>query len=520
MGKRTRGTNGARGGAQPQPTASQPDLARFFDLSAELLAVGSAAEGRWSRVNPALCAALGASEAELVAQPFIDLVHPDDVSASQDALAALAAGQATVDLEHRIRHRDGTTRWIAWRVTSGPQDGSSYFVGRDVTDRSDVHAELRRLGALVEDSRDFIGVADVEGRPVYVNPAGRRLVGLEGAPEATVTPNYYAPEVREFAARVIYPALEREGHWEGETLFNHFVTGERIPVFHSFFAIREPNTHRMLGYGTVTRDLRAQKRHEAEREALLAREQAARERAERLAAEARERSEFEQQLIGIVSHDLRNPLSAILLQTSSLLRRGPLDERVVGALRRVLSSAERASRLVGDLLDWTRARLGGGLPVEPRRVDLHALTHQVVEEVRANFPERDIVVSSEGDTQGCWDADRLAQVVTNLVANALKYSAPATPVAVWARGEGVDVVLEVRNEGAPIAEDARERLFQPMQRAAGSAGAGDRSVGLGLFIVKHIVEAHGGSVTVRSAVEAGTVFTVRLPRSSDASESG
>ncbi|RKH45751.1 sensor histidine kinase [Corallococcus sicarius] len=233
----------------------------------------------------------------------------------------------------------------------------------------------------------------------------------------------------------------------------------------------------------------------------------------RAEAEARQRAEFEQYLVGIVSHDLRNPLSAILLGTSSLLRRDELDERSIKAVLRIQASAERAVRMIRDLLDFTQARVGGGIPVHCQDLDLVAVVQQVAEEVQVNFPERVLrTVTTGPDTRGRWDPDRIAQVITNLVSNALKYSPEGTPVTVRVGGTGQSAVLEVHNTGDPIPADLLPRLFQPMQRGGPGMDRTTRSVGLGLYIVRHIVDAHGGTIDVTSTAEAGTTFTVRLPR--------
>ncbi|RKH68536.1 ATP-binding protein [Corallococcus llansteffanensis] len=230
-------------------------------------------------------------------------------------------------------------------------------------------------------------------------------------------------------------------------------------------------------------------------------------------AEARQRAEFEQYLVGIVSHDLRNPLSAILLGTSSLLRRDELDERSTKAVLRIQASAERAVRMIRDLLDFTQARVGGGIPVHCQDLDLATVVQQVAEEVQVNFPERVLrTVTTGTGTRGCWDPDRIAQVLTNLVSNALKYSPEDTPVTVRVGGTPRSAVLEVHNAGDPIAPDLLRRLFQPMQRGAPGMDRTTRSVGLGLYIVRHIVDAHGGSIDVTSTPEQGTTFTVKLPR--------
>ena len=169
--------------------------------------------------------------------------------------------------------------------------------------------------------------------------------------------------------------------------------------------------------------------------------------------ELRQRAEFEQQLIGIVSHDLRTPLHVITLAAAALLRREGLDEKNTSSARRILSSAERATRMIRDLLDFTQARLGGGIPVEPRAMDLHAQVSSVVEEFQHTHSERELALSSEGDTRGAWDPDRIGQAVSNLVSNALKYSPKGTPVSVRTAGEGELVILEVRNRGELIAPE-------------------------------------------------------------------
>lgn len=225
-----------------------------------------------------------------------------------------------------------------------------------------------------------------------------------------------------------------------------------------------------------------------------------------------ETAEFRERLIGIVSHDLRNPISAILLGASSLLRREGLDEKATRTALRIQTSAERASRMIRDLLDYTQARLGGGIHVERGPMDLHAVVRQVVEELEIAHPERTLEVRHEGNAQGEWDVDRLAQVVSNLLSNALHYSPEGTPVSVRTQGGAQEVTLAIHNEGPPIPIAQQANIFQPMQRASSDTNSANRSVGLGLYIVKHLVQAHGGSIQVESAETKGTTFTVRLPR--------
>lgn len=230
----------------------------------------------------------------------------------------------------------------------------------------------------------------------------------------------------------------------------------------------------------------------------------------RLFEQAQEAIRIREDVVAVVSHDLRSPLSAISLGSSLLLGREELDERTLGAVRRISSAAERATRLIRDLLDFTRARVSG-LPIQLKPLDFHELVRRVVDEVRLAWPGRTIEASTSGDGQGEWDEGRLSQVVTNLVGNALQHGPSEEPVYVSTRGEGEGVLLEVRNAGAPIPPVLRSKLFEPYRRGS-DAGEGRGSLGLGLFITRQIVQGHGGTIEVRSTAEEGTLFTVWLPR--------
>jgi sigma-B regulation protein RsbU (phosphoserine phosphatase) len=235
----------------------------------------------------------------------------------------------------------------------------------------------------------------------------------------------------------------------------------------------------------------------------------ARRNAEALAAELARRAEFERQLIGMVSHDLRNPLGAVLLGSSALARRDSLDERALFAVTRIQSAAERADGLVTDLLDFTQARFGGGIRIERVLTDLGALTRNLLAEVREEHPDRRLRIESAGDLSGEWDPARLAQLERSLLCNAIGYSPDGSEVRVLLNGNGHEVTLAVHNGGPPIPAQRWESIFQPIYRGADSAG---RSVGLGLYIARSIAQAHGGTISVTSSAREGTTFAVRLPR--------
>lgn len=218
-----------------------------------------------------------------------------------------------------------------------------------------------------------------------------------------------------------------------------------------------------------------------------------------------ERALFAEQMMAIVSHDLRNPLSAIVMGAHIVGLGSELSEQKTAALARVVSSTQRARRLIDDLLDFTLARVGRGLAVARTPVDLQALVAKVVDELAPAFPGRQLKFSAVGHGFCSADADRIAQLVGNLVANAMTYGALDRDVTV-ASGVAGDVArITVHNEGTPIPVALLASIFEPMVRGT-PENSQARSVGLGLFIVRAIAEAHGGNVEVRSSVEQGTTF--------------
>ncbi|MFY0583063.1 ATP-binding protein [Cystobacter fuscus] len=232
----------------------------------------------------------------------------------------------------------------------------------------------------------------------------------------------------------------------------------------------------------------------------------------RMEEEQRRANEFRERLLGIVSHDLRSPLQAIMLH-SQLLSRQVNDPKVKNATTRINLGAERMTRMIADLLDFTRGRLGGGIPVERRPDDLFAITAEVIEELQVTAPQSPIELSTHGDGQGEWDRGRLIQVVQNTVTNAVKHGAQGQPVQVTLTGMDDLVVMRVRNQGQPIPPEFVPHLFDPFHRAGTHEKSDPLSgLGLGLYIAQEIVHAHGGTIHVDSGLEEGTTFTLHLPR--------
>jgi len=223
--------------------------------------------------------------------------------------------------------------------------------------------------------------------------------------------------------------------------------------------------------------------------------------------------DFQQILVGAVSHDLRSPLTVITTVTSQLLRKTE-DPKRAKAIERALRSAERANRIINDLLDVTHARVTRHLPVSRQRIDLLAHLQDALEDIGLANPGRELQLEAEAEAVlGDWDPGRLTQVATNLISNALQYGAERAPVRVTLQADRDEVVLSVHNQGAAIPEDLVPVLFNPFRQGKHAqrrmVGGG---LGLGLYIVEQIVRSHGGTVAVRSSEAEGTTFTVVLPR--------
>jgi PAS domain S-box-containing protein len=227
--------------------------------------------------------------------------------------------------------------------------------------------------------------------------------------------------------------------------------------------------------------------------------------------ELREIAEFREMFIGILGHDLRNPIAAINITAARMLRAGHLDEEGKKQLSRIASSGGRVSRMISQLLDLTRARLGGGFALEPRPTDLRELCQGVVDEFEAP-----IHLEVEGDVTGVWDPDRLAEALSNIVGNAVEHATPGT-VVVKTRAEGADVVVEITNEGEPIPADVLPFIFEPFLRAKQRDKSASGNLGLGLYIASEIVHAGFGTLDARSG-EGTTTFVMRLPRQAPPAE--
>lgn len=237
--------------------------------------------------------------------------------------------------------------------------------------------------------------------------------------------------------------------------------------------------------------------------------------AESVARYGQDLEQSKEMFLAVLGHDLRTPLGAILTSSRFMLDIGELEEPNLTLTARIASSSTRMVQMVGDLLDFTRGRLGGGIPITRERMSMRRAVHEVVNEMAAAHPDRALEVDAHGEVWGEWDCPRISQALTNLVGNALQHGSPGTRVIVSLRGDPAETTIAVHNSGPAISADLLDGIFNPMKMrttpgstaAAGPSG----SLGLGLYIAERIVTAHGGRIDVRSTEADGTTFTIHLP---------
>jgi len=348
-------------------------------------------------------------------------------------------------------------------------------------------AEVRTralLDAVFENAPLGIGFLDREFRFVRVNP---RLAEMNGIPRE----EHVGRTLRELLPGI--PTDEMEALWRkvletGKPLLDVEVTGETpaapgVPRawLESWYPVRSGDE--ILGIGALVREVTAE----------------------------RTAQEFREHVLGIVGHDLRNPLSALVTTAQLLLRSEDLTPERSRLVSRIFSNAERMKRIIEMLVDYARVRGGQRVPLRRRPCDVSAIAESVAEECEATQPGRVVRRGGTGDPSGEWDPDRLTQALTNLVSNALDYAPPGTPVDLTWRGEEDAVVVDVANSGPPIPPEILPRIFDPFRRGEDAESGKSQGLGLGLFIAKALVSAHGGRIEVESAPGA-TIFSVWLPR--------
>jgi PAS domain S-box-containing protein len=501
--------------AMSRQLAAEAQFHAYVDQVEEYAIFNTDPSGRATSWNAGVERVLGYAEAEFLGLD-VSALFPEESRRRGDPEEELAqaAERGTANDDRWMRRKSGEEFYAFGSTTAiHTPDGRLAGFTKVMRDRTEAHLaevalrkaerEARMFVRLVEESREFIGIATPEGAAFFVNAAGRALVGLADmdAVRRTRVLDYFPAREQTRIAEQVLPLVERQGHWSGETVFRHFGTGEEMPVQWNVFAIPDLQTGRPLAIACVSSDLRERKRGE-----------------ERLAQA--QRMEAIGQLAGGIAHDLNNMLTSILGNATFLQRQlEPSDQRYADAVQ-IGEAAERSATLTRSLLAFARRDM-----IQPRLLDLPALLRDMSRMLRPVLGENvelDLRVAP-GLPPVFVDRSRMEQVVLNLALNARDAMPQGGIVTIHADSVRVDgepadlpareyVRLSVTDTGVGMDETVRTRVFEPFFTTKG-IGEG---TGLGLAMVYGSITQAGGTVTVESEPGAGATFHVYLPALRDA----
>ncbi len=420
------------------------------------------------------------------------------------ATAQAAAGQSfQAELPYSVA--DGNERMAAIIIQPISGDGDRILflalTGTDITDRKGAEADREKFVRLVETSTDFIGMCDLNGIPFFVNRAGLDMVGLDDLDRARRTPlqEFFFPEDQPRILQVFLPSVLKNGHGEIEIRFRHFKTGEARWMAYKVLSLPDA-AGRPIAFATVSQDV-------TERKQLA-------DNLQRLAADLSEADRRKNEFLAMLAHELRNPLAPIA-NTARALRMAANDGDDVHSASEMLErQVTQMSRLVDDLLDMSRITRGR-IELRKERVELAPLVTQAVEAARTLFRSMNHQLTvSIPDEEILLDADptRLAQVIGNLLNNAGKFTDRDGHIWLTIERAGDRAVIRVRDDGIGVAAEHLPHLFEMFAQVDTSLERSRDGLGLGLTLVKTLVEMHGGTVDAHSGgLGRGSEFVVRLP---------
>lgn len=456
--------------------------------------------GRFLRVNKKYCEIVGYSEQELVEHPtYLEITHPEDRERNRRLIEPFIRGDTPAfEIEKRYLRKDGTVVWVHVTCTLLTQaDGGRVrllFVAQDITERRRAEEERHKFVSLAENSTEFIGICDLHGRPIFVNDAGLRLVGLESVEEAKRmhVRDFFFPEDLSFIDKGLFPSAQEGVRSEVEVRFRNFKTGQARWVICNVFPIKTEEGV-PVGFGTVSRDITDR-----------------RETEQMLKESDRRKDEF----LATLAHELRNPLAPISNALQIWSRVGE-DPQQSTRLREIMErQVQQLKRLIDDLLDVSRVSRGK-IHLHKEPLELSSIIEGAVESAKpfideaghtleVNLPVE--VVRIEGDS------GRLMQVFGNLLNNAAKYTPRNGKIEIAGRVDGGFIEVTVRDTGSGIPEEMLLSIFEAFTQVHHNLDRAQGGLGIGLTLVKNLVEMHGGTVDARSeGLGKGSEFIVRLP---------
>jgi PAS domain S-box-containing protein len=446
----------------------------------------------------------GYSAEQAIGRHISLIIPPERISEEEHIIGSLKAGRRIDHFETERVHSSGRRLTVALTVSpikdaEGNVVAASKIV-RDVTDRRRTEADRQRFVTLVENSTDFIGMCDLEGVPFYVNPAGLEMVGLEGIEEARRVHirDFFLPEDQPKITNELFPAVMEKGHGEVDIRFRNFRTGGTRWMAYKVLRLLDARGQ-VEAFGTVSQDVTERRRMADD--------------LRKLAADLSEADRQKNEFLATLAHELRNPL-APLSNTLEILKRSGGGTTLQSTVETMDRQLGQMVRLVDDLLDLSRIT-HGRLDLRKSRVELGALIDQTVEASRPQADTAGHEVRVIGASEPIYlqaDPVRLAQIFGNLLNNSYKYTSPGGRVTVTTERQGDEAVVSVEDNGAGIPPEKLESIFEMFTQVDRSLELSRGGLGIGLTLVRRLVQMHGGSVEARSAGEGqGSRFVVRLP---------
>ena len=447
----------------------------------------------------------GYSTEEAVGRHISLIIPPDRLAEEDHIIATLKAG-TPIDHFETERVRKDRQRVLVSLTVSPIRDDDGRVIGaskiaRDISERKLAESERQKFVTLVENSTDFIGISDLNRMPIFVNRAGLQMVGLDSLDEARRinVREFFFPEDQSRIMDEFFPSVVALGHGETEVRFRHFKTGQARWMAYKVLKLddRSGNT---VAFATVSQDVTERRQMEDNLRGLAA----------NLAEADRRKDEF----IATLAHELRNPLAPLSNTLEILKRNANQDVTVRRGLDTMERQLEQLVRLVDDLLDLSRIT-HNRIELRKRHIELASVLRQAVlaaqplaESARHTI---DVILPAEPIHLHA-DPVRLTQVFGNLLNNSCKYTPPGGNIRVNVIGAGEEAIVTVTDSGIGIPADKLDTIFEMFTQVDSSLEQSQGGLGIGLTLVKRIVEMHGGTVTAQSAgTDRGSTFEVRLP---------
>lgn len=425
-------------------------------------------------------------------------IMTEDRERVQNEVQASLEGKGPFRCEFRVGGDGSTCRWVfgLGDISLDANGKAVNFMGMsmDISERKRIEDERHRFVSLVENSTEFVGMCDLKGMPFYFNEAGLRMVGLDSLEEALLIPveQFVFPEDRAFLRNEFHPKVIQEGRGECELQFRHFKTGEARWMIHTVFPVRDRDGH-TVGLATLNRDITDRKR------------------AEQLLQDAdRRKDEF----LATLGHELRNPLAPIsnALHILSTVEKQPEQIRRLGDLMN--RQVKQLKHLIDDLLDVSRISRGK-IALRREKFDLREAIQSAEESARPLIDTRGhelLVTVPDGPVRVDGDRARLTQVFGNLLHNAAKYTDPHGRIELSLECNFDTAVVAIRDTGVGIPPDMLDRVFEPFMQVNQTIERSQGGLGIGLTLVRNLVELHRGMVEARSEGSGkGSEFIVTLP---------